>query len=81
MVSITHKALLKDHAQVLLSQLIPRNEMILRLRYGIGSVNDKTLEEIGSIVGLTKTRIRNIQNEALSKFKKDYTLRKLNGPE
>ena len=55
--------------------------MILRLRYGIGSVNDKTLEEIGSIVGLTKTRIRNIQNEALSKFKKDYTLRKLNGPE
>ena len=81
MVSVTHKILLRDHTQLLLSQLIPRNEMIIRLRYGIGEENNMTLEEIGNIVGLTKTRIRNIQNEALGKFKKDYTMRKLHGPE
>ena len=81
MVSATHKTLLRDHTQLLLSRLIPRNEMIIRMRYGIGEVNNMTLEEIGNIVGLTKTRIRNIQNEALGKFKKDYTMRKLHGPE
>ena len=81
MVSSTHKTLLRDHTKILLGDLTPRNEMIIRMRYGIGEVNDKTLEEIGNIVGLTKTRIRNIQNEALGKFKKDYTMRKLHGPE
>ena len=81
MVSATHKSLLRDHTRLLLAQLSPRNEMIVRFRFGIGEVNDKTLEEIGNLVGLTKTRIRNIQNEALFKFKKDYTLRKLDGPE
>ena len=81
MVTTTHKTLLRDHTQLLLTQLTPRNEIIIRFRYGIGEINDKTLEEIGSIVGLTKTRIRNIQNEALAKFKKDYTIRKLSEPE
>ena len=81
MVSVTHKALLKDHTKILLGDLSSRNEMIMRLRFGIGESSTHTLEEIGNIVGLTKTRIRNIQNEALDKFKKDYTTRKLNGPE
>ena len=81
MVDTTHKALLKDHTKLLLAQLTPRNEIIIRFRYGIGESSTHTLEEIGNMVGLTKTRIRNIQNEALSKFKSDYTLRKLDGPE
>ena len=79
MVSSTHKSLLKDRIRGILGELSPRNEQILRLRYGLGQEADKTLEEIGSEVGLTKTRIRNIQNEALLFFKKDYTLGKLNG--
>ena len=80
-VSCTHKALLKDRVREILKDLSPRNEQILRLRYGIGEINTHTLEEIGTKMKLTKTRIRNIQNEALGHFKKDYTLRKLNGPE
>ena len=81
MVDTTHKALLQDHTKILLSNLSPRNQMIIRMRYGIGEENDHTLEEIGNMVGLTKTRIRNIQNEALTNFKKDYTMRKLDGRE
>ena len=77
-VSCTHRALLKERIREILQELTPRNEQILRLRYGIGEINDHTLEDIGSKMGLTKTRIRNIQNEALGFFKKDYTLGRMN---
>ena len=77
-VACTHKALLRDRVREILTSLTPRNEQIVRLRYGIGEVHNHTLEDIGSQMGLTKTRIRNIQNEALGFFKKDYTLGRMN---
>ena len=80
-VTCTHRALLKDRIREILKELTSRNEQILRLRYGLGEENNHTLEDIGAQMGLTKTRIRNIQNEALGFFKKDYTLGRMNDGE
>lgn len=53
----------------LLAKLDERERTILRLRFGLDGGQEKTLEEIGKIFGLTRERIRQIQNEALFKLR------------
>jgi len=53
-----------------LATLTPREENILRLRFGIGQPGPRTLEEIGSTIGLTRERIRQIEEKALAKLRR-----------
>jgi len=50
--------------------LSPREQTILQLRFGLNGGNEKTLEEVGQQFGVTRERIRQIQDEALKKLRK-----------
>ena len=50
--------------------LSPREQTILQLRFGLNGNDEKTLEEVGEQFGVTRERIRQIQDEALKKLKK-----------
>lgn len=56
----------------LLTRLPPRESFILKLRYGLDDGQEQTLEEIGGRMGVTRERIRQLQNTALRKLRKMY---------
>ena len=60
---------LTDQIRKLLSGLSPREEKILRLRFGIGEDGECTLEEIGRQFGLSRERIRQIEAKALERLR------------
>jgi RNA polymerase primary sigma factor len=60
---------LKEQTQDLLATLTPREEKILRMRFGIGEKTDHTLEEVGQDFNLTRERIRQIEAKALEKLR------------
>ena len=60
---------LGDQIQQLLSELTPREEQVLRKRFGIGERSDHTLEEVGKLFNVTRERIRQIEAKALRKLK------------
>ena len=53
----------------LLSELDERERMILKMRFGLDGVRPKTLEEVSQTIGRTRERVRQIQNQALSKLR------------
>lgn len=68
---------LKETITSLLSTLTPREERVLRMRFGIGMNTDHTLEEVGSQFTVTRERIRQIESKALRKLKHPTRSRKL----
>jgi len=54
----------------LFSNLTPREEKVIRMRFGIGENEDYTLEDIGKDIGVTRERIRQIEAKAVMKLKK-----------
>jgi RNA polymerase primary sigma factor len=60
---------LRDVAGKALSGLTPREERVLRMRFGIGMNSDHTLEEVGQQFNVTRERIRQIEAKALRKMK------------
>jgi RNA polymerase primary sigma factor len=60
-----------------LADLTPREQRILRMRFGIGEASDHTLEEIGKEFGVTRERIRQIEAKALEKLRDPTRARKL----
>ena len=52
-----------------LATLTPREERIVRMRFGIGVPSDYTLQEVGQTFGVTRERIRQIEAKALRKLK------------
>jgi RNA polymerase primary sigma factor len=52
-----------------LASLTPREERVLRMRFGIGMNTDHTLEEVGQQFSVTRERIRQIEAKALRKLK------------
>ena len=60
---------LKTAITASLATLTPREERVLRKRFGIGLLTDYTLEEIGKELRVTKERIRGIEAKALRKLK------------
>ena len=74
--SAIHKNL-KETCTKILSQLTPREERVLRMRFGIGMSTDHTLEEVGQQFNVTRERIRQIEAKALRKLKHPSRSRKL----
>ena len=60
---------LKEDTERLLSTLHPREEKVLRRRFGIGGDEDSTLEEVGVEFEVTRERIRQIEAKALRKLR------------
>jgi len=65
----TTDAELVQTTRSLLDSLTPREEKILRLRYGIGGENEHTLEEIGRMFNVSRERIRQIEKKALNRLR------------
>jgi RNA polymerase primary sigma factor len=59
---------LAEHARKALATLTPREEKVLRMRFGIGQRSEKTLTEVGEQFGVTRERIRQIEAQALAKL-------------
>jgi len=60
---------LKDHTEGVLKSLTPREEQVLKLRFGIGDGTEHTLEEVGRTFSVTRERIRQIEYKALRKLR------------
>ncbi|TYO89669.1 RNA polymerase sigma factor RpoD [Oceanicella actignis] len=71
------QANLKDTTTRVLASLTPREERVLRMRFGIGMNTDHTLEEVGQQFSVTRERIRQIEAKALRKLKHPSRSRKL----
>ncbi len=68
---------LKETTTLVLASLTPREERVLRMRFGIGMNSDHTLEEVGQQFSVTRERIRQIEAKALRKLKHPSRSRKL----
>lgn len=70
-------ALLKEQLMTVLSTLTPREEKVLRLRFGIEDGRTRTLEEVGKEFNVTRERIRQIEAKALRKLRHPSRSKKL----
>jgi len=70
---------LRETTTRILASLTPREERVLRMRFGIGMNTDHTLEEVGQQFSVTRERIRQIEAKALRKLKHPSRSRKLRG--
>jgi RNA polymerase primary sigma factor len=68
---------LKETVTRVLASLTPREERVLRMRFGIGMNTDHTLEEVGQQFSVTRERIRQIEAKALRKLKHPSRSRKM----
>ncbi|MFN8543722.1 MAG: RNA polymerase sigma factor RpoD [Candidatus Binatia bacterium] len=68
---------LEEQTRKVLATLTPREEQILRLRFGIGEKSDYTLEEVGQRFAVTRERIRQIEAKALRKLRSPQRARTL----
>ena len=60
---------LEEQTRKVLATLTPREEKVLRMRFGIGEKSDHTLEEVGQDFEVTRERIRQIEAKALRKLR------------
>lgn len=73
---ITHK-LLQETLSDVMSTLKPREQEVLKLRFGINDGKVRTLQEVGAMYGVTRERIRQIEEKALTKMRHPSRSRKL----
>ncbi|MFT6084333.1 MAG: RNA polymerase primary sigma factor [Alphaproteobacteria bacterium] len=76
-IDATIQSNLRETCTRVLSSLTPREERVLRMRFGIGMNTDHTLEEVGQQFSVTRERIRQIEAKALRKLKHPSRSRKL----
>jgi RNA polymerase primary sigma factor len=69
--------LLREHVEEVLSALSERESSVLQLRFGLEDGRSRTLEEVGSVFGVTRERIRQIEANALRKLRDPKRSRKL----
>jgi RNA polymerase primary sigma factor len=70
---------LRRHIQQALGELVEKEEMVLRLRFGLDGSDPKTLKEIGEIMNLSRERIRQIEAQALEKLNRSQKCQQLRG--
>ena len=68
---------LKDQTRRTLKTLTPREEQVLRMRFGVGDGSEHTLEEVGKSFNVTRERIRQIESKALRKLRHPSRAKKL----
>jgi len=66
-----------DETAAFLRTLVPREEQVLRLRFGVGCSREHTLEEIGEDLSVTRERVRQIELRALRKLRRPESARRL----
>ena len=69
--------MLKEQLMSVLETLTPREQKVIRLRYGLDDAHPRTLEEVGREFSVTRERIRQIEAKALRKLRQPSKLRKL----
>ena len=69
--------LLKEQLEEVLDTLTPREEKVLRLRFGLDDGRARTLEEVGQNFGVTRERIRQIENKAIRKLRHPSRAKKI----
>jgi len=70
---------LKDHLYACLGELDPKEQKVLRLRFGLDEGEPRTLKEIGEMMGLSRERIRQIEAQALDKLNRSQKCQQLQG--
>ena len=68
---------LRSQTQTVLKTLTPREEKVLKMRFGVGDGSEHTLEEVGQNFAVTRERIRQIEAKALRKLRHPSRSRKL----
>jgi RNA polymerase primary sigma factor len=68
---------MRDQTAAVLQLLKPREEQIIRMRFGVGDGRDHTLEEVGKRFSVTRERIRQIEAKALRKLRQPSASRQL----
>jgi len=67
-VEFTSNQLLREELEKILSELSPREEQVIKLRYGLDDNHPRTLEEVGAVFHVTRERIRQIEAKAIHKL-------------
>ncbi|MGH9383823.1 MAG: sigma-70 family RNA polymerase sigma factor, partial [Vicinamibacterales bacterium] len=68
---------LKEQTESVLKTLTPREEKVIKMRFGVGDGSEHTLEEVGQNFAVTRERIRQIEAKALRKLRHPSRSRKL----
>lgn len=69
MVHLAEQSILKDKVKQILHKLTPRERAVIEARFGLGEGGAKTLDEVASMFGVTRERVRQIEVKALRKLR------------